>query len=209
MEKRIKTLEKRKSNSEKSHQKKRLLFNLSRKLDRVLLEQESGKMSLCFGSKHLFRAQFDLEANGYESHSEWLENWKESRENSFFLLGSKDETGGNQSCTATLTEDNKITLRIRLPNYLTKELGKYLILSSIHFPYGHQNIVSALQSCEERKQLLTLKDPEAHSKGLTKGFALSYRFKRDRKGWRLFVSVPVSKSSLTTSSQTRCYRDRH
>src|SRR5580658_9186268 len=59
----IKKLEK-KPTSNKLHQKKRLLFNLQQKEKNLKLDQEAGKVRLCFGSKNLFRAQFNLEANG-------------------------------------------------------------------------------------------------------------------------------------------------
>lgn len=193
----IKKLQKRAPHSEKCHQKKRLKFNLESKLAKLIEDQEKGRVSLCFGSRHLFRAQFFLAKNGYKNHKEWLQCWELSREDSFFLLGSKDESGGNQSCTATIAADGSLSLRIRLPNALTAKYGKHLTLSGLHFQCGHQNIVAALQSCERRRQLQTLKDPQ----GLSYGLPISYRFKRDQKGWRVFVSVPVAKSLPVTSSR--------
>jgi IS605 OrfB family transposase len=190
LQSRIKKLEKSAPHSEKCHQKKRLLFNLTCKLNKLCADQEKGRVPLCFGSRRLFQAQFHLEANGYKNHDHWLSDWKQTRNNHFFLIGSKDEAGGNQSCTATLSKDSSLTLRIRLPNSLSEKHGKYLMLSGIYFQYGHQNIVAALKSCEERK------DPRAQSCGVP----ISYRFKRDRKGWRLFVSTPVERSRQTRSS---------
>jgi len=193
----VKKLQKRAPHSEKCHQKKRLQFNLENRLAKLKQDESSGRISLCFGSKRLFRAQFALAANGYDNQAEWLRCWKQSRDDSFFLLGSKDESSGNQSCTATIAEDGSLSLRIRLPDALLKKYGKYLTLSGIHFQYGHQNIIAALQSCERRKQLQALKDPQGRSSGLP----ISYRFKCDQKGWRIFVSVPVAKSHPATSSQ--------
>ena len=37
--------------------------------------------------------QHDLEANGYDSHEEWLSDWRDARSDEFFVLGSRDETG--------------------------------------------------------------------------------------------------------------------
>jgi IS605 OrfB family transposase len=195
--KRVQQLEKRCPSKAKLHQKKRLLFNLERKLEQLQSDQEAGKISLCFGSRRLFRAQFDLIGNGYQSHEEWLADWRHSRKSHFFLLGSKDESSGNQSCTATLEANGNVTLRIRLPDCLAKAHGKYLFLSEVYFQYGHQEIVKALKSCEERKRLQTLKNPHA----VHYGVPISYRFKKDEKGWRVFASLPVEKSSLTTSSR--------
>lgn len=114
-----------------------------------------------------------------------------------FLLGSKDETNGNQSCIAILAEDGTLTLKIRLPDCLFQTHGKYLTLSGVYFQHGHIYIIEALKSCEERKRLHALKDPKAISYGVP----ISYRFKRDKKGWRVFINVPVAKSHSTTSSR--------
>ena len=187
--KRLKRLKK-----DKLHQKKRRLFNLERKLEKLKSDQKTGKVSLCFGSRKLFNAQFDLRGNGYSNHDEWLSDWRQARSNSFFLLGSKDETSGNQSCTATLDSDDKISLRIRLPNGSNE---KYLKFTGIHFEHGHQNIIKALKSHEERKRLVALKDPSS----ALFGQPISYRFKQDEKGWRLFLTLPVQRASLTTSSK--------
>ena len=190
----ISKLEK-KNSSNAFHQKKRLLSNLELKLKKLKSDQETGKVRLCFGSKRLFRAQFDLASNNYNSHEEWLADWRRERSNSFFLLGSKDEACGNQSCVATIAEDGSLTLRIRLPDHLN--LGKYLTLPKVHFKYGQQEILATLKSCEERKNLHQLKNPQYKELGL----AISYRFKRDHKSWKVFVSVPVPKAAQVTSNR--------
>ena len=158
----------------KIHQKKRLLFNLQEKLKKLQADIESKKISLCFGSKHLFQQQFNLEENGYRSHEEWLEKWRSTRNQRFFLMGSKDESQGNQSCVATVDDNKSLTLRLRLPN----ALGKYLLIPNIYFAYGHDRILQALQE----------------------GTAISYRFHRDEKGWRVFASAGIAAPPLTTTS---------
>ena len=161
-------------NADKIHQKKRLLFNLQEKLKKLRSAIESKKISLCFGSKHLYQQQFHLEENGYQNHEEWLEKWRSTRNQSFFLMGSKDESQGNQSCVATMDDNKRFTLRIRLPN----ALGKYLLIPNIHFAYGHDRILQALQE----------------------GTAISYRFHRDEKSWRVFASTSIAAVPLTTTS---------
>ncbi len=199
VQKTIQKLEKKASKNpqqaQKLHQKKRLLFNLQQKKQQLDLDQKEGRIHLCFGSKRLFRAQFNLDDNGYESHKEWLDDWHQARNNSFFLMGSKDESSGNQSCTATLASNGSLSLRIRLPDGIAAEHGKYLVLTDINFQYGHQEIVNALNSCQQRKQLQKLGDPNYKYFGLP----ISYRFKRDEKGWRVFVSVPMACGKMTTS----------
>ena len=118
--------------------------------------------------------------NGYISHEGWKEEWRDSREKSFFLIGSKDEISGNQSVTALLQEDGDISLRIRLPDALG-EHGKYLVIDNLHFAYGHEHIVAALTNKESP-------------------VAICYRFVQDKKGWRIFATLPIQKPSKVTRS---------
>ena len=152
-----------------AHQKKRRLAILAGRLASVLFDKASGRVRLCFGSKKLWRKQHHLEASGYSGLDEWREDWRSARTNEFFVLGSKDETSGCQLCVATVQDDGPITLRLRLPDHLGEKHGKYLVVQDIHFHNGHPRVLAALQSEE--------------------GQAISYRFKRDGKGWRVFASV--------------------
>jgi IS605 OrfB family transposase len=131
-------------------------------------ELATGRVALCFGSRKLFRAQFDLAANGYDGHDQWLAAWREARSNQFFLIGSKDEASGNQSCTATVADNGTLTLRLRLPDALIEPgQGKYLLLENVWFEHGQWELYAALDA----------------------GQAISYRFLRDAKGWRVFAST--------------------
>ena len=195
LEKKIKQLEKNKTKKLLIHQKKRRLCHLKNKLKNQIEDQKSGRIRLCFGSKKLFHAQYALEANGFKSHQEWQNEWRRSRNDSFFLVGSKDEISGNQSCTATLQE-NGIKLRIRLPDVL--QCGKYLEINQIIFKYGHKAIEESLYNCNERNALLKNNNPSYKEFGQ----ALSYRFKRDEKGWRIFVSTDLKKLPTITLEHT-------
>lgn len=166
----IKKLCKIKAKSELIHQKKRRLNCLGQKLHQLKEDHEKGVIRCCFGSRKLFRAQFDLEANGYASHQEWREEWRKIRTKEFFFLGSKDETAGNQTCTATLNADQTFQLRIRLPDALAKQ-GKYLLISKVDFKYGKQEILDLVN------------DPN-HK-------AISWRFVHDDKGWRVFATFDI------------------
>ena len=93
-------------------------------------------------------------------------------------MGSKDETSGCQLCVATVQDDGKLTLRLRLPDALAERHGKYLVMKGIHFNHGHAQVLAALQNQE--------------------GQAISYRFKRDRKGWRVYASVKHQPVAVAT-----------
>lgn len=186
LEKSISHLKKTKK-YQKLHQKKRRLHRLLSKKEKLVKTIESGKISLCFGSKKLFRAQFHLNENGFMDHNEWKASWSKARANEIFILGSKDEASGNQSCTATLEEDGSLTLRIRLPNALS-QYGKYLVLPLIRFAYGHEEILASLNACKERHLLKQAKDPGFKQVGQ----AISYRLLIDEKGIRLFATTSLA-----------------
>ena len=93
--------------------------------------------------------------------------------------GSKDETAGCQLCVATVQDDGRIKLRLRLPDALTAKHGKYLVMEDVQFHNGHAQVLAALQNNE--------------------GQAISYRFKRDGKGWRVFASVRRQPVPVVTS----------
>lgn len=143
-----------------------------------MLQEKLNKddITLCFGGRKLFHAQYFLEENGYASHEEWLEDWRSTRNSEFFCLGSKDETAGNQSCVATIDEKGNLSLRLRLPNSLVGKYGKYITFSDVFFKYGHKEIIRALLS----KQ------------------ALTYRFKKDEKGWRVFLTIKQKSAPIVT-----------
>lgn len=195
LDKKIHQLRKQKNKIEIIHQKKRRRFNLQCKLDKQIADHEKGKVRLCFGSKKSFLAQFDLEANGFNSLSEWLADWKQKRNDSFFLLGSKDETSGNQSCIAIM-QDNQLKFHLRLPDALSK-FGKYLIIPNVQFKYGSEAILASLRHCDERKVLHKANDPSYKNSGQ----AISYRFKKDKKGWIVFLSTSLTEPTWITNER--------
>lgn len=175
------------ANSAVYHQRKRRLYRMQERLNKIKADHKAGKVRLCFGSKRLFRSQFYLLENGYISHDEWLSDWRASRSNQFFVIGSKDETAGCQSCVAAVAQDGSITLRLRLPSALAKN-GKYLILNNIRFEYGHKAVVAAIGR--------NLSDNKSDWQ------AINYRFLRDDKGWRVFVSVALPETPVRSYKNT-------
>ena len=177
------------------HQKKRRLTQLSAQLKKLKIMLDEKHVPLCFGSRKLFHQQFNLSKNGYHSHAEWRVDWKKSRCSEIFLIGSKDESGGNQSCTFSLNADGSIALRLRLPDALAASFGKYLVIPNIRFAYGHETIVAAIQNCKLRRELSLAKDPSYTHYGQS----ITFRLKKDVKGWRLFASTDIAPISPVTS----------
>ena len=128
------------------HQQRRRLANLRSRLAGLKTDIGAGRVRLCFGSKRLWRKRDYLEANGYGSHEEWLRDWRDARSDEFFVLGSRDETAGCQLCVATVADDGTLTLRLRLPDCLANQHGKYLFIQGVRFAYGHEQVLAALQS---------------------------------------------------------------
>ena len=172
------------------HQKKRRLANLRHRLSALEADIGAGRVRLCFGSKRLWRKQRNLEANGYASHQEWLRDWREARSDEFFVLGSRDETAGCQLCVATVADDGTLTLRLRMPDCLAGQHGKYLVIEGVWFAYGHEQVLAALQSNADYVAYRH-EHGEKRARATELGQAVSYRFKRDEKGWRVFVSTSM------------------
>ena len=178
----------------KSHQKRRLLASLKHKLSNLELDKTNNKIRICFGSKKLFNKQFNLEENNYKEHTEWLQDWQKARDNQFYLIGSKDETMGNQNCVATINEDNNsINLRLRVPKNLETKYGKYILIENVKLNYGKDAVFSAL-NCNIKRNYLQKKNSKALHGDLFKNYgqAINYRFLKTEKDFKVFITVTKS-----------------
>lgn len=176
---------KRYKNKNILHQKKRKLFNLKNLLKNL---EEDNKIQICFGTKRLFKAQFYLKENGFKNFDEWKKKWQEKRSSGFFIVGSKDETTGNQTCQISKGRDN-FSLSLRLPNKLIKD-KKVIVIKDLKFAYGYSEIENAIEDNLQRN--LLFKQKNALYK--TYGTAISYRFKKDEKGWQIFVTLGLKEA---------------
>ncbi len=179
------------------HHKKRRLYNLRNRLASLEADIAEGRVRLCFGSKRLWSKQHHLETNGYASHEEWLREWRAARRDEFFVLGSRDENGGCQLCVAGVAGDGSLTLRLRLPDCLTADHGKHLVIEGVRFAYGHQQVLAALQSNDDYA-MYRREHGEKAARATVLGQAISYRFKRDGKGWRVFVTTRMMDVPVVT-----------
>ncbi|WP_245527878.1 IS200/IS605 family accessory protein TnpB-related protein [Ammonifex degensii] len=166
------------------HQKKRRLRNLRHKLEAVRRNLESGRYPICFGGRKLFKAQHNLEANGFQDHAEWLLAWRKARSGNFLVLGSKDEMCGNQTCT--YTKDN--TLRVRVPDRLRARFGHWVLIKSVRFPYGQEHLDRV------RRPVCVVKGRKVYR-------AVTYRFVRRKGAWYLFATVERDDPAPSTSRQ--------
>ena len=77
-------------------QRLRRINRLKQKRDVLERNIQSGKVSICFGTKKLFKAQWFLEENRFASHEEWLKTFRQNRDKNILFLGEKDKTACNQ-----------------------------------------------------------------------------------------------------------------
>ena len=50
---------------------------------------------------------------------------------------------------ATIGDNGTLTLRLRLPDCLAEEYGKYVVIAGVRFAYGHEQVLAALASNAE------------------------------------------------------------
>lgn len=173
----------------KIHHTKRRIQKLKNDLLKLKSDKDKDVARICFGSKKLFLAQFNLEQNGFKTRAEWKEKWIQSRSNQCMCLGSSDETFGNQNCQY----DNDNNLTIRIAGRFEDIYGKYIVVSNVKFKYGQNNI--------------------DHCKGTHDGYmkgwnlqkyhngAMTHRFYRNEFGWYLYTSVEVDDAPIITNSR--------
>ncbi|MGK7935821.1 MAG: IS200/IS605 family accessory protein TnpB-related protein [Xenococcaceae cyanobacterium] len=156
------------------HQKKRRLIVKQHKLKAL---EEKG-ISLCFGTKKLFKAQYHLEKNGYSNHDEWLADWRAARASSFMMVGAKTYSTGNQLCR--LSKDGK--LKITTPPCLLKKFEAYIQCDGIKFRYGQEFIDIALTPTKHKRG-------KEYRHGTEK--AVTHRFVRRNNKWYLHTTVEL------------------
>ena len=159
------------------HQKKRRLRNLRHKLAAVQQDMAEGRYRVCFGGRELFKARHNLEANGYTNHEEWVRDWREIRSSGCFLIGSADESYGNQSCTY----DTGNTLRVRVPDQMRDRYGGYITIPDVVFPYGQEQLDGA-------RRFVTIRGKNGLSRKVYDQ-AISHRFVKREGRWYVHASL--------------------
>lgn len=184
------------------HGKKRKLKHDQDVLAQLEKEAAADQMSICFGTRELFLKQFHLEDNGYADHAAWLADWRQARANEFFRIGSCDEKAGNQECQIWATGPNTFAVRMRVPDRLAGQFGKFIEIHNIRIERDAEAIITALDECQTRQRLysdwkrLGRDKDNRFYKG--HGRAISFRFKKDAKGWRIFITTDLTRPKSVT-----------
>lgn len=156
------------------HQKKRRLAIKQHQL-KALPEKA---ISLCFGTKKLFKAQFNLETNGYSNHNEWLQDWRKARASNFMMVGAKTYASGNQLCR--LTSDGGLTITVA--PCLLKQFSGHVKCDGIKFKYGQKFIDIALTPTQHKRG-------NSYRNGTEK--AVTHRFVKRKDQWYLHTTVEL------------------
>ena len=86
---------------------------------------------------------------------------------------------------------------MRLPDCLAGQHGKYLTIRGVRFAYGQEQVLAALDSNADYARRRR-EHGEKVARATTLGQAISYRFKRDGKGWRVFMSTRMMDMPVVT-----------
>ena len=151
------------------HQKKRKLYNLEQKLKRL---QERSEISICFGSRTLFKSQFYSKKDNYE---EWLKEWRNTRNNQFLCLGIAAYPSGNSACVLTITKEDSTGVEGELK--IKSFAGLPELTIPVKFTHNTAHLLSALKNKT----------------------AITYRFYRKGSKWYVHASLERAPVSLVTS----------
>ena len=98
---------------------------------------------------------------------------------------------------ATVAGDGSLVLRLRLPDCIGEQHGKHLIITGVRFKYGHEQVLAPLESNAEFASYRRCHGEKAtRQSGL--GQAVTYRFKRDGRGWRAFGTTDLAHAPVVT-----------
>ena len=171
------------------HQKKRKLHSLIIKLEKLERDQNQKIVRICFGSKKIFRKQFNLEENNLTFEG-WKDEWNARRAAQFTFIRSKDETFGNQSCTYDLENH----LRIRVYKKDEKAYKNYVVLPNVAFAYGQEQV--------DKAKIPTIGYTKGKGNKVTYYRATTWKFIKKNSDWYVNVTVDVDKPDLATLDNT-------
>ena len=147
------------------------LTKAKNKLNKLELIESTGNPQLCFGSNKLFRQQFEIEKSlvspkyknltPFKTFSSWKESWLDSRNKSFFLVGSSDENCGNQNCQIKHIINNLYEIKLNINPKESKLTNRYIKFKI----YLHNDKNNTLNNAINLKQAITFRFNKIDYKG--------------------------------------------
>ena len=169
---------------------KKLLWHNKQKLNKIkqkrdLLKKDisNKKIRICWGTKSMFKKQFNLVENDYKSHQAWLNDFRMKRDSQINFIGSISEPQGNQNCQLSYdNQQDNFRLKVRKDLELMNGLNdKFVFINELNFKHYRNKLIKYLSG--ESKTITT-------------------RIKRWEKKWYLQIifSYEVDTSYSTTST---------
>lgn len=164
------------------HQHERRLETLRHKLKKAFSRIENP--SICFGAKALFKAQFNLEKNGFASHEAWREAWVEARNSTFIIEGLASADCGNEYARLKPRGDGLFDLELKLPEALKQHATK------VELKLKRQVYLTTIKGLSFSHNVDLLRE------ALTGNASVAIRFKYDDKGWRVYASFKLENEAV-------------
>ena len=161
------------------------LDRLNSKLKHLEEIKKTGNVRICFGSNKLFRQQFEVNKTNnlteFKNHEQWYQEFNYQRSKEFTLIGSKDETTGNNNAQISHVKDNLFNLKLNINHKANKITDKYV---NITFTLNHevntlkQIIVNNNGKNKELWQALTYKLTKQRTKHHINKYVVSISFEK-------------------------------
>lgn len=143
-----KQLKKYRCLKKKIWEKKQRLNRMNQKLNQYKNQIDKKYYPLCWGTKKLFKARYNLKENKFRSHDGWLNAFRRKRDSQVNYIGSADEPKGNQNCQ--LSYDKKgdsFSLRIRKDlELMENEEDKFFTITGIKFKLHRNVLIDAINA---------------------------------------------------------------
>jgi outer membrane murein-binding lipoprotein Lpp len=164
------------------HQHKRYVENLRPKFRRA--KQKADNPTICFGTKKLFKAQFNLAANGFASHAEWKKAWQAARTSTFIIEGLASDPEGNMFAKLKQQPNGTFHLTLRLPEAMKELADETKVFQKKQFHMLHVRGLTFQHNVEELQAALSGNVP------------ISVRFHRDETSWRVIVGFDLATNEV-------------
>ena len=122
------------------------LERLQRKQQQLLTLKQGKRLHICWGSKKLFKAQYNLEENGYSNHEEWLKDWRLKRGGNFYSVGKGSVDGNNPVTKIHHKQDDLFTVTITVPRCYQKIYGNKITLEFEVTPTSKHDLLYGLSA---------------------------------------------------------------
>jgi IS605 OrfB family transposase len=179
------------------HYKTQRIHQIEAQIAKDKTSKEMRRFRVAFGTKRLLRKQHQLEKNGYSSHAQWLQDWRDARSNRCWFVGSTNYVGGNP--TVRYNSDAE-TLTVFVSPCLQHKYGKVVTLYGVDFKYQKEPLLAAVASV---KKTSTRKGKNGESQSTCRnGSASAVTYNLQWSEDRLYINATVD--AILQQLQSSC-----